>query len=77
MGCQIGVPGGKYPPKKYPSAPPGDKAKLIANHSALFSIIINVIKLKTIRQISDKNIDIFSLIKSLIMFDVRPILDRL
>ena len=22
-GCQFGVPGGTYPPKKYPSAPPG------------------------------------------------------
>ena len=22
MGCQFGVPGGTYPPKKYPSAPP-------------------------------------------------------
>ena len=22
MGCQFGVPGGRYPPKKYPSAPP-------------------------------------------------------
>ena len=25
MGCQFGVPGGTYPPKKYPSAPPGTK----------------------------------------------------
>ena len=25
MGCQFGVPGGTYPPQKYPSAPPGDK----------------------------------------------------
>ena len=23
MGCQFGVPGGTYPPKKYPSTPPG------------------------------------------------------
>ena len=23
MGCQFGVPGGTYPPKNYPSAPPG------------------------------------------------------
>ena len=24
-GCQFGVPGGTYPPKKYPSAPPGSE----------------------------------------------------
>ena len=23
MGCQFGVPGGTYPPEKYPRAPPG------------------------------------------------------
>ena len=38
MGCQFGVPGGTYPPKKYPSAPPGIVLSIIIDHLNLILI---------------------------------------